>query len=84
MVLNGCIRNVTNQSNLCLVRLIRYDNLIAKLVLVHYSWNKYADDLDRVLETKALSLVRNVLKFSVEEDLLSAVRFVWIPLISNG
>ena len=84
MVLNGCIRNVTNQSNLCLVRLIRYDNLIAKLVLVHYSWNKYADDLDRVLETKALSLVRNVLKFSVEEDLLSAVRFVCIPLISNG
>ena len=78
MVLNGCMRNATNQFNLCIVRLILSDNSAAKLVLSHYSWNKYAEDLDRVLETKARSLVRNILKFSVEEDLLSAVCFVCI------
>ena len=51
--------------------------LVAKLVLAHYSWNKYADDLDGILEAKARSLVQNVLKFSVEENLLSAVCFVF-------
>lgn len=79
MALNGCIRNVIKQFNSCIVGLIISDNLVAKLILAHYSWNKYVDDVDHTLETKACSLVRDILKFHVEEDLLSAVCFVWIP-----